>query len=49
MLRYILRRLIYMFPILIGVSIVVFMILHLVPGDPARLVASSDCIRQDLG
>ncbi len=45
-----------MIPILFGVSVVVFLILHLVPGDPARLVAGPDAtledveiIRSDLG
>jgi ABC-type dipeptide/oligopeptide/nickel transport system permease component len=48
MFRYILRRLLYMIPILFGVSIVVFMILHLVPGDPARLVAGPDATLEDV-
>ena len=42
MFGYILRRLLYMTPILFGVSVVIFLILHLVPGDPARLVAGLD-------
>lgn len=48
MLRYILRRVLYMVPILFGVSIVVFLILHLVPGDPARLVAGPDATLEDV-
>ncbi|HWT83448.1 MAG TPA: ABC transporter permease, partial [Candidatus Methylomirabilis sp.] len=48
MLRYILRRLIYMTPILFGVSLVIFLILHLVPGDPARLVAGLDATQEDV-
>ena len=36
-----------MTPILFGVSIVIFLILHLVPGDPARLVAG--LARRDTG
>ena len=48
MFRYILRRLLYMIPILFGVSIVVFMILHLVPGDPARLVAGPYATLEDV-
>ncbi len=34
MQRYILRRLLGMVPVLIGVSIVVFLMIHLIPGDP---------------
>src|SRR5574342_110988 len=48
MLRYILRRLLYMTPILFGVSLVIFLILHLVPGDPARLVAGLDATQEDV-
>jgi len=38
-LAYTLRRLIMLVPILFGVSVLVFMMLHLTPGDPARLIA----------
>ncbi|MGE5585859.1 MAG: ABC transporter permease [Bacillota bacterium] len=38
MSQYVLRRLIATIPILLGVTIVVFMFLHLVPGDPARVI-----------
>ncbi len=37
--RYILRRLLAGIPVLLGVSAVVFLILHLVPGDVAELIA----------
>ena len=36
MFRYIVRRLIQLIPILLGVSIIVFALMRLVPGDPAR-------------
>lgn len=48
MVRFILRRLLYMTPILFGVSVVIFCILHLVPGDPARLVAGLDATQEDV-
>jgi peptide/nickel transport system permease protein len=38
-LRYILRRLLAAIPTLLGVSLVVFMMVRLLPGDPARIVA----------
>ncbi len=38
MFRYIARRLIALAPILFGVSILIFLLIRLVPGDPARLV-----------
>jgi len=34
--RYLVRRLLQLIPVLIGITIVVFLLLHLVPGDPAR-------------
>jgi peptide/nickel transport system permease protein len=36
LLRYTLRRLVALIPVLIGVSVVVFLFLHLLPGDPAE-------------
>ncbi|MBV9578511.1 MAG: ABC transporter permease [Chloroflexi bacterium] len=39
MLHYVARRLVAAVPTLLGVSIVVFLMLRLLPGDPARIVA----------
>jgi len=39
MLQYILRRLIYTLPIAFGVSLVVFSLVHLAPGDPLTALA----------
>lgn len=36
--RYILNRLLTLVPIVFGISILVFMILHIVPGDPASIM-----------
>jgi len=56
MLAYIIRRLMIMIPTLLGVSIIVFLMLHLTPGDPAELLmgerASEEAlqeIREHLG
>ena len=35
-LSYVLRRLVAMLPVLFGITLVVFFMIHLVPGDPAR-------------
>jgi len=36
MLNYIIKRLLALIPILIGVAVIVFLIVHLIPGDPAQ-------------
>jgi len=38
MLSYILRRILILIPTLLGVSILVFLMLHMTPGDPAELL-----------
>lgn len=35
-LRYFLRRLLRMIPVILGMTIIVFFMIHMVPGDPAR-------------
>lgn len=48
MLRYILRRLIQMIPLLIGVSIIVFLLGHLAPGDPVRMLLGEEATEEDV-
>jgi glutathione transport system permease protein len=55
-LDYLLRRLALTVPVLLAVTVFVFIFVHLLPGDPARLVAGPDAtlqdieaVRQDLG
>ena len=38
MARYIGKRVLYMIPVLVGASVVVFLMMHLSPGDPARAI-----------
>lgn len=38
MIRYVIKRLIQMIPVVLGVSIIVFLMLSLSPGDPARMI-----------
>lgn len=38
MLKYIARRILITFPVVIGVTIITFSIMHLAPGDPARIM-----------
>ena len=42
MAKYTLRRLIQMIPVLLIVSIAIFSIIHLIPGDPAVIIAGSN-------
>jgi ABC-type dipeptide/oligopeptide/nickel transport system permease component len=42
MTAYLQGRLVALLPVLIGVSVAVFLMLHLTPGDPARMVAGMD-------
>lgn len=48
MLTYVFRRLLLLFPMLIGVSIAVFLVVHLIPGDPARMAAGPDASETDI-
>ncbi|MDI7250396.1 MAG: ABC transporter permease [Bacillota bacterium] len=54
--QYLLRRLILLLPVLVGVTLVVFLLMHLAPGDPALLIAGQNAppevyerIRRSLG
>jgi peptide/nickel transport system permease protein len=44
--RYLIRRLIYLIPIWLGISIVAFTLANLTPGDPARLMLQRQLGRQ---
>ena len=48
MWKYICRRVVEMIPILIVISIITFLFIHLIPGDPARLVAGKDATLQEV-
>lgn len=48
MLNYAIRRILLLLPMLLGVSIVVFLVLHFIPGDPARLAAGPDATEADV-
>lgn len=44
MIKYIIKRLLMMIPILISVSILIFILMDFVPGDPARIALSNNTI-----
>jgi peptide/nickel transport system permease protein len=56
MIRFIIKRLFYGFLVLLGVVTVVFLLFHVLPGDPARMmlgqradISTVEAIRKDLG
>lgn len=56
MIRYALRRLLMTLPVLLGLSVIVFLIMSLIPGDPAQAILGSyataenlERLRADLG
>lgn len=54
--KYIIKRLLYLIPVIIGVTFIVFTIMHFTPGDPAQLILGEsapqpaiDKLREDMG
>jgi peptide/nickel transport system permease protein len=45
-LTYVLKRLVYLAPVLVGVTLLVFIISHAIPGDPARMMAGQKASRE---
>ena len=48
MLRYFLKRLLFLIPVLLGVSVVIFSIVHLAPGDPAEVMLGPSATQEDI-
>ena len=56
MLAHILRRILLLFPTLLGISIIIFLMMHITPGDPAELLLGEratetalEALREHLG
>jgi len=45
--RYLARRLLLLVPALAGVSVIIFMVLHLSPGDPVEIMLGSQATQED--
>jgi peptide/nickel transport system permease protein len=45
--RYVVRRLLLLVPVLVGVSVVIFMVLHLSPGDPVEIMLGAQATQED--
>ncbi|WP_374447016.1 nickel ABC transporter permease [Stella sp.] len=48
MLNYVVRRLLILVPMLLAVSVAVFLVLYSIPGDPARMAAGPDASEEDV-
>lgn len=48
MYKYIVNRLLYIIPVLFGVTLLVFLIIHLIPGDPAQTVLGGEATKSSL-
>src|SRR6478672_4417213 len=46
MARYIIQRVLFMLPVALFVSFLTFMLIHLVPGDPARVLLGEEATPQ---
>jgi peptide/nickel transport system permease protein len=48
MVSYIIRRLLFTIPVLVGLSLLTFTVSHLIPGDPVMLVAGPQATREEI-
>ncbi len=48
MIRYVIRRLLLMIPVVIGVTLIIFLLQTITPGDPAVLALGSDATEEEL-
>lgn len=57
--RYLCKRLLYLLPVMLGVSLITFGLIHLAPGDPAEIILRAggveptceavEALREELG
>lgn len=48
MTKYVIKRLLWMIPVMLGVTIVIFSIMHFVPGDPAVIILGTEATEAQL-
>lgn len=48
MLKYTIKRIALMIPLLFIISIIIFLFVHMIPGDPARLIAGNDATMEEI-
>ena len=48
MIKYIIKRVLTLIPVLLCVTIIVFLMVHMLPGDPARMIAGESATLEDV-
>lgn len=48
MIKYVVKRLLWMIPVMLGVTVVIFSIMHFVPGDPAVIILGTEATEAQL-
>ncbi|MED1794876.1 ABC transporter permease [Brevibacillus nitrificans] len=48
MVTYLIKRLFQMVPVVIGISVIVFFLLHMIPGDPAMVLLGQDASQSEI-
>ena len=48
MYKYIIRRVLYVIPVLLLVSIIVFSLIHMIPGDPIRMMIGPSATQEQI-
>ena len=48
MLKYIIKRILSLFPVLLGVSLIIFSLLYFTPGDPAEYMLGMDATQENI-
>ena len=48
MVRYVFKRLLLMIPVLLGVSLLIFALQAITPGDPARLMLGDEATEEEI-
>ena len=44
MQKYIAKRILFLIPTIIGVTLIIYLIMNITPGDPGRAILGSGCI-----
>ena len=48
MAKYVIKRLIYMIPVVLGVTLLVFFIMNLAPGSPAQIILGENATPEQI-